>query len=175
MDLDLNLLVLGHKQHGKGTFSKLLKKYHGLESISSSMFANNTFLFNKLAPVYGYDSAEECFEDRHDKRDIWFDEIKSYNMPDRTRLAREIYQRYSVYDGMRSNDEFSACLEAKLFDIIFWVDASGRKPLESKRSMDIEFDPNIMTLVDNNGPDHIMAEYVKDLDFNDPKLFIYDK
>lgn len=169
--MNKNILILGHKQHGKGTFCELLKKYHHIDSISSSTYANNKFIFPTLAPIYGYSTAEECFEDRHSHREEWFELIKSYNTPDATRMAREMLELCPAYDGMRNDIEFFGCLSIRLFDLILWVDAADRKPLESEKSMKIKFDPNIMIKVDNNGPDHLMEDYVKSLDFSDHSLY----
>lgn len=168
-----NILVLGHKQHGKGTFCEFLKRYHDLSSISSSTYAMDTFLFSKLAPRYGYKTKQECFEDRHFHRDEWFTEIKDYNTPDASRMAREMLDLYPVYDGMRNDIEFEACLIADLFDIIFWIDASARKPLESKTSMKIDEDEDedLMITVNNNGTLDDLQAYVKALDFTDPTLY----
>ena len=51
---------------------------------------------------------------------------------------------------MRDKDEILACQEQKLFDLIIWVDASERLPLEDSSSFNI--DKSLADIiVDNNG------------------------
>lgn len=148
----MKVLILGHARHGKDTFAELL----GLRFESSSKSALGIFLFDKLnneREVLGlpaYQSRKEAFEDRVNCRSVWFDEIKEYNKDDKARLAKGILRRSDCYVGMRSNDEYWACVKAGLFDLVFWVDASHRKAVEDDSSFDIDFDPSHMIWVDNN-------------------------
>ena len=51
---------------------------------------------------------------------------------------------------MRDKEEFNECVRQKLFDIIIWVDASKRLPLEPGTSFNINMsDADI--IVENNG------------------------
>ncbi len=146
----MNFMLMGHAQHGKGTACAILERVFGLKAISSSQFANQKFLFDRLAPVYGYKSLEECFNDRHDKRQEWYQLIYDYNTPNRTRLAGELFSTYDVYDGIRSRDELLAIKEATLVDHYIWIDASERKPKESPESITVtEADADIV--ISNNG------------------------
>ena len=96
--------------------------------------------------------------ERHRNRELWRRLIKLYNTPDLTALARKIYSTGDIYVGMRDAKEFEAGLQADMFDIILWIDASNRLPLED--SMHIEFDFSIMTRVDNNGAEEDLAANV---------------
>jgi hypothetical protein len=52
--------------------------------------------------------------------------------------------------GMRDSEEIKECIIQNLFDLIIWVDASKRLPLESKESFNIDInDADI--IIDNNG------------------------
>ena len=85
---------------------------------------------------YMYDSPEECYEDRHNHRRLWFDLISAYNTPDKARTAREMLEQgYDMYVGMRSREEFEAA--KGLFDLVIWVDRSDHLPNESKESMQL--------------------------------------
>jgi len=148
----LSILVLGHKSHGKDFFCDLLVKETGLYFYSSSFFVNEKVVFPVLGPKYGYANAMACYEDRDKHRVEWRDLILAYNTPDRTRMAREILSEVSIYCGMRSNEEFQACEKASLFGFIFWVRSTGRDGLEENdESMDIEYNPKRMILIDNSG------------------------
>ena len=157
------ILLLGHARHGKGTVSKML----GLNAMSSSRFALETFLYDKLNNhrVYSglrpYTSHDEAYSDRKAWRHFWFDAIEDYNEDDWSRLARELIKKYDCYDGMRSRKEYEA--SKHLFDRIYWIDASDRKPLEPATSMQIKRDER-MIVIDNNG-------YIDDLKRNLDEFF----
>ena len=128
----MKILVLGDGEHGKGTFCKLLKEAYNLTSMSSSMFAAERFLFEKLRLKYGYESFDECYDDRRNKRSEWFEEIKNYNGFNLARLATELTSQYDIYDGMRNIEEFDACQIRcePIFDLVIYIDASKRLPAE---------------------------------------------
>ncbi len=97
-----------------------------------------------------YDKLEACFADRVNHRDTWFDTIARLNSPDPATLVRRMLEDHDVVVGLRSAREFGAAVP--LFDVIWWVDANGRGvPPEPTSSMDIEFDSERMTLIDNGG------------------------
>lgn len=147
------LMIMGYAEHGKDTICHLLHEIFGLTSISSSYMALDLFMFDKLKDQYGYQTKEECYADRYDKRDIWYEDIKAYNTPDGCRLARDLYAQYNIYNGVRNIEEFIAIKEAKLFDYAIWVDAIQRKPAEPLSSCSVEpKDADI--ILSNNGPLH---------------------
>lgn len=146
----MNILIIGHARHGKDTFAELLNEYYGMSFLSSSIAASEIFLYDKMKAKYGYSSPEECFNDRVNHRDEWYQEICNYNLNDKARLAKDILDRVDCYVGMRDNLEFQSCKEQSIFDFIIWVDASERLPLEPVTSFNIsKSDADI--IVDNNG------------------------
>lgn len=147
------LLILGHGNSGKDTAAEILNDSIGMTYISSSYAALKLFLYNVLQPVYGYHSPTECYEDRRNHREVWKRLITDYNTPDKGRLCREILAEYDCYVGMRCKEEFEATKH--LFAKILWIDASKRLP--SDPSMTIEFDPETMWKVDNNGLESQLA------------------
>lgn len=146
------IILLGHARHGKDTVAEMLRDDYGYSFESSSMFCAERVMmpyFNSK-PGVGYASPEECFEDRIHHRATWFDQIEAYNYPDRSRLAREMFERNDVYVGMRSKRELAACQNAGVADLVIWVDASDRLPPEDASSCTVE--PYMADLiVDNNG------------------------
>ncbi len=131
-------LIIGSARHGKDTLAELLNKDFGLKFESSSQVAADIFLFDALKEQYGYRSSEECFEDRVNHRAEWYQLICEYNKEDRARLAKGILERTDCYVGMRDRNEIDECRRQKLFDLIIWVDASERLPLESPDSFNID-------------------------------------
>jgi dephospho-CoA kinase len=134
----IKILVLGHCRHGKDTFAELLNEHFGLTFKSSSQAAADIFLYDALKDKYGYTTPEECFEDRVNHRAEWKQLICDYNKDDKARLAKEILKEADAYVGMRDRAEIKECIKQGLFDIIVWVDASGRLPEEPSSSFDID-------------------------------------
>lgn len=134
------ILILGHARHGKDTLGEILQKNNGITATSSSEAANKIFIYNKIKERFGYNSLQECFEDRLNHRDLWYNMICDYNKEDKARLAKNILFEYDCYVGMRDLDELKACIDNDLFDIIIWVDASERMTLEPFSSFNITKD-----------------------------------
>ncbi len=134
----IKILVCGHAKHGKDTFAELLNEHFGLTFKSSSQSAADIFLYDALKDKYGYKTPEECFEDRVNHRAEWKDLICDYNKDDRAKLAKEILKNSDCYVGMRDRAEINECMKQGLFDIIVWIDASDRLPLEPADSFDID-------------------------------------
>lgn len=145
------VLILGHARHGKDTVAEMLRDQHGYTFSSSSHFCAERVMlpYFNAQPGVGYADVNDCYADRVNHRATWFDQIKAYNTPDRSRLAREMLEENDLYVGMRSSDEFEAA--RSLFDYVVWVDASGRGVApEPRDSFDIDFHPS-MWLVRNDG------------------------
>ena len=147
----MKLIIMGYARHGKDTSADFLCiDYPILTTQGSSAIANDLFIYSALKDKYGYTSKEECFEDRYNHRDEWFDLICDYNRYDPARLGREIFKRHDIYSGIRSLREFYALKNQNLFDAAIWIDRSDVLPKESNESMDIE--PWMADFwVDNNG------------------------
>ena len=169
------IVVIGHGRHGKDTVAEMLRDWYGLSFTSSSLFCAErvmmpAFRTARLRAVdevpepfkedvrsahRTYANAADCYHDRHqssavgDHRTFWFEEIAKY-CADPVRLGREILADHDVYCGIRSRREFHAVKNARLADLIIWVDASDRLPLEQRSSMELE--PWMADVVlDNNG------------------------
>ncbi len=144
------LLIIGSARHGKDTFAEILRDRMGLKFQSSSQAAADIFIYDALKDKYGYKTSEECFEDRVNHRAEWFNMITDYNSPNRSRLAKEILNINDCYVGMRSRLEIQECVKEGIFDLIVWVDASDRLPLEDSDSFDIDKSCADI-IVENNG------------------------
>ena len=146
----MKILILGHGRHGKDTFAEIIAEQYGIKFMSSSQAAADIFIYDRLKDKYGYNTSEECYNDRSNHRKEWYDMICDFNKYDKTALAKEILKINDCYVGMRDHREITECMEQKLFDLIVWVDASERLPAEGKDSMNI--DKSIADfIVENNG------------------------
>ena len=144
------LLILGHGRHGKDTFAEMLNEKYGLKFMSSSQAASDIFIYDILKEKYSYKTSEECYEDRSKHRKEWYEMICDYNKDDKARLAKGILENADCYVGMRDREEIEECMKQKLFDLIIWVDASERWPLEDASSFNI--DKSCADLIlENNG------------------------
>jgi hypothetical protein len=143
-------LVLGHCRHGKDSFAEIMNEVYCLKFKSSSQAAADIFLYDTLKDKYGYQTPEECFEDRVNHRAEWKELICDYNKDDRARLAKDILKDSDCYVGMRDRDEINECMRQGLFDIIIWVDASERLPQEPASSFNID-KTCADIIVENNG------------------------
>jgi len=144
------LLIIGNARHGKDTLAEILRDNFDLKFVSSSEAAADIFIYDKLKVKYGYNTPEECFKDRLNRRREWYELIVDYNKDDKTRLARGILNMADCYVGMRDRIEIDECIKDGLFDLIIWVDASERLPLEDKSSFNIDNDCADI-IINNNG------------------------
>lgn len=146
----VNILIIGHKSHGKDEVGLRLAGLLNTQYRSSSLFLSERIVYPVLGPKYGYRTTAECYADRDNHREEWFNLIHEYNKDDGARLAKEILKEATIYVGMRNRVEYQVCIDQGLFDVILWVDADKRKPLESPKSMQLtEEDADFV--VDNNG------------------------
>ena len=146
----MKIFILGHGRHGKDTMAEQLKEDWGVRFADSSYFMADRVVKGILESEYDikYDTAQECWEDRHNHRPKWYRIISAYNGTDPTKLSRAIFAENSIYVGIRNRDEFLAA--RKLADISVWVDASRRLPPEPNNSMTIlREDADIV--IENNG------------------------
>ena len=143
------LLILGHGRHGKDTFAEILEEKFFLKFASSSQSASDIFIYDVLKDKHGYKNSVECFEDRSNHRTEWYNLICDYNKDDKARLAKDILKRADCYVGMRDIGEINECMKQGLFDLIIWVDASERLPLEDKGSFNIEMSSADIVIFNN--------------------------
>lgn len=134
--MKFKLMILGYARHGKDTVADILVKHFGLKKEDSSQFAGKQVMMPYFASRgIHYASWDECYRDRVNHRQEWYEQITAYNTPDRARLAREIYTVSDMYVGIRNRSEFEAVKAERLFDYSIWVDASRRGiPPESTAS-----------------------------------------
>lgn len=153
------ILVLGYAGHGKDTVCEILRDTYSFKFTGTSMFCAEHIMmpyFNRNG-LQLFTSVENCFKDRGNSRQKWFEQIAKYNKADGSRLARELLVGSDIYCGMRSSAELGACRQAGLFDHIIWVDRSLHEPRENTSSCTVEpFMADI--ILDNNGSLEEMRE-----------------
>jgi hypothetical protein len=94
-----------------------------------------------------YESLGECYADRHNHRQAWYEAIMAFNEDDPSRLSREIFDTYDMYVGIRSREEFLAARHYS--DLAIWVDGFERRPEPDPTCKILKSDCDIV--LDNNG------------------------
>lgn len=160
------VMVMGYARHGKDTVADLLQSKYGLRFTSSSAFCAERVVLPAVKALWqewtdgrpvpmpaipNYETAQECFEDRHNHRTFWYQLITNFNTPDLTSLGRAIFEQHDVYCGIRNAREFHSLRNASVFDVAIWVDAYERiGSKEDESSCTVE--PWMADFVlDNNG------------------------
>lgn len=156
------LLIVGHGRHGKDTVCEILRDKYGFTFESSSKFCSKKFIFNKIKDFHGYATEEECYNDRHNHRELWYTLISTYCKKDPARLGREIFQEFDIYCGLRNKREFHSMRNQGVFDYVIWVDRSEHLPPEPIESMSLE---TWMAdfVIDNNGTLEDLEDRVAEL------------
>ena len=143
------LMVLGYGRHGKDTACEILAEEYGLSFVSSSLFCAE----HVIMPACNgrYKTVEECYADRHNYREFWYQTISEYNTPDKTHLGRAIFKKYDIYCGIRNVEELRALEHAGVFDYSIWIDRSRHLPRESNASCTVR-PYHADFIINNNGP-----------------------
>jgi len=123
----VKLFILGFARHGKDTVAEMLcDLVPKIKFVSSSAFVGGQAVFPTLRDRYGYKTFTECFDDRVNHRDEWNELISAYNEADPARLARELFDKFDLYVGLRCEVEF---LHARpLADLSIWIKDPQKSP-----------------------------------------------
>jgi len=131
------VIVLGHAQHGKDTVCEYLRDKYDISFQSSSLAAATHVVYPALKDKYGYKDLNECYADRVNHREEWFNLIAEYTKENKTKLADEIFKHSDVYCGIRRHEELAAITE-KYKCLLLYIDASKRKPSEAEDSFTVD-------------------------------------
>lgn len=144
----MKLLVVGQGRHGKDEFCKVAEKF-GFTFSSSSWFMAEVLVYPMIKERFGYKTLEECYEDRHNHRQLWYDIITEYNAENPAKLTQELLRRFDIYCGMRNPREFKACKD--LFDLKIWIDAHERLGSTETSSSNNITKNDCDIIIENNG------------------------
>lgn len=148
MKIKPKLLVLGHAGHGKDSLAYLISRKLNYKYKEPSLIIAEKFLFPMLGEFLGYPSAYKMFLNRSKHRPLWAEVMAAINYLDPARLTKEILRTQDIYVGIRRFREYEASKD--FFDLILWVDASKRLPLEPESSMEFTGPPAEAIVIDNN-------------------------
>lgn len=157
----MKILIIGHCRHGKDTLALYLREKYHFCFVPTSLLCAEIFTFEELRGKYKYLAPIDCFEDRRNHREEWFQLINDYNRDNHTKLIENILKTNDIYIGLRNREQLKACKEKKIFDLIIWVDASERLPLESKASMELVKEDADIILYNNESEEEFFKEVEK--------------
>lgn len=146
----MRIAVCGYGEHGKDTVSHMLSEMLGLKYAVSTSEAAAQVVFQLWGRHNGYDTAQDCWDDRREHRVRWANIIWDYNQPDGLTLYREMISDNDILNGIRRRNELVACVAAGLVHHSVWVDASKRLSAEPSASCVLSADDCDFVL-DNNG------------------------
>lgn len=156
----MKLCVIGRARNGKDLFCEIVNKEFGISFRSSSDYMNEHFIFPVLKDKYGYKTLEECYNDRFNHRQEWYELIQEYNSKDQSRLAKNILKENDIYCGMRCGVQFEA--SKNLFDLIIWIDAEDRLGVtEDESSMTISKDKADIVITNNGTLEEFRERVIK--------------
>lgn len=145
----MNVIITGSKRHGKDTVSEVIARMSLCAFESSSHVACEAYIYDKLKDKYGYDTLEECYQDRDSHRKEWFDLIAEFNVGDLARLGKRIFSQSNIYCGLRNVNELHELRRQGVVDYVIWVDAGDRLEPEDSNSLTITR-PDCDAAIDNS-------------------------
>lgn len=157
----VDLYIIGEGGHGKDTFAEYLSRVSGLGFVSSSWFMAERVVFPALKDRHGYTTVKQCFDDRRNHREEWYNIIAGAN-PTGSELSSALFKEHPIYVGLRNKRELDAVLgDSRFKPCVIWVDRSAVLEPEPATSMSLTKEcANI--IIDNNGSlDSLKAEAFK--------------
>lgn len=167
----MKICILGHKNHGKDSIARFIENAFGLRYATTSLFALESFLFSKMQAenIGEYSTPQEAYLNREAHRQYLYEEIKAFNTPDLAKLGRSLLSQYDSLCGIRDYEELQELLDQGSFDIVLWVDAEGRKPMESSKSITVT-KAQSTHLIDNRTSLDIACQQVWNIFVDDLKM-----
>src|SRR5260370_410175 len=99
-------MIVGYGRHGKDTACEYLHGRYGFTFESSSHFVAEKAVRPWLSERgVIYETFDEMYADRVNRRSQWFDAIAEYNAGDEGKLGRELFAVYDIYCGKRRIEE----------------------------------------------------------------------
>jgi hypothetical protein len=164
------LAICGYGGHGKGTAATYLAANSKLRYKQSTSMAAGEMMFRKIGEKYGYPNAQACWEDRHNHRAEWAEEIWAYNQPDGLTLYREMLPDNDILEGVRKAAELQALKDAGIITMTLWVDALERLPREPSSSCQVKPTDADAVIDNNKGLAHLYEQL--DLFIKNPGRFV---
>jgi len=122
------LAICGPGDSGKDVASVWLRDHTQLRYKESTSKAMLHVVYSRLRLEMGYENPEECYADRKNRRARWQQIISEYNQPNPTRLYARMRRDTDILNGIRTEQEFTACKTTKMFDLAIWIECDSAPP-----------------------------------------------
>lgn len=116
----MKILFCGFGRAGKDTAAMYLAKITGLRYAGSFSWA----ALPHMAKFLGQHPCQ-AWEERHQNRQLWKDELDRLRSVDQCFLARRVIEEGDVAAGLRDKKEIDAVRIEGLFDHIIWIHRPG--------------------------------------------------
>jgi len=115
----LRIAISGRGQSGKDTTCEWLAEHTSLLYKESTSMAALTHVFLQIGPLYGYETPEDCYQDRSNHREEWRDAIEQLGVG----LYWGMMNHNDIINGIRSKREFQTAKRQGLFCLSVWIEA----------------------------------------------------
>ena len=142
------VLFLGHGRHGKDTACETLAKATGWKNAGTTSIYLTPYVVKEYERLGMHHLIRDAYAHRHANRELWRRVGDEIRRDDPALLVRDALKVGPITGGCRGAPEVEAVRRESLVDLIVWVDASKRHPLDPT----VEFDCSVADLIiDNNG------------------------
>lgn len=122
----MKLGIVGHGRCGKDAAAEWFAQHTALRYKAGTSQWAATFVWAQMTAMgFSYDTAQECWEDRHSHRQLWADIIGDYNRDDPVRMYRDCLADQDILTGIRWLHEFKACRQAGLCNAWIYIHRPG--------------------------------------------------
>ena len=111
------LAVVGRGRAGKDTVAEWLEANTVLRFKGSCSWTGRLYVADRLGIT-----PEEAWATRHERRMEWYDLLNEYRREDPARLIKDVLKHSDVVVGVRDGVEMKAAIDARLVDLVIWVD-----------------------------------------------------
>ena len=147
----MNIMILGHKYHGKTAVAQIMKNRFNI------LFEDTTLSLLDITKDYVVKAESsgqmswakflgQYYNNKDSVRHIMVEALADYNKINPARFINEQYTKSDIYAGCRSQEEYNAA--KPVIDFTLWV-RDNRKE-ENDPTMKIQYEPH-MIVIDNSG------------------------
>jgi hypothetical protein len=120
------IAISGPGRSGKDCVSEWLRDHTVLRYVAGTSWYAAPLVYERMTDRgFRYATVEDCWNDRHNYRQIWADVIGTYNSGDPARLYRDCIAKQDLLTGVRWRKEKQACEAAGLVKMWLWVERPG--------------------------------------------------
>lgn len=122
----MKLAICGLGRAGKDTAAEFLATCTPLRYVAGTSLWAADMVYDRMAKLgHTYAGSMQCWQDRHNHRELWRDIIVEYNRNDPVQLYKDCLAEQDILTGIRAKHEQEACKKAGLAELWLWIDRPG--------------------------------------------------